>query len=521
MLYIRNVKEKMDIIQAEADVLSVTESETVDLRRYVTDNLFRELGKVSYTLEDAISEFIDNSIQAKVGTQVSVDVRFFFDGEDPCKRIEIQDDAGGISREKIPYAMVPASDVMKSGGLNEHGLGLKAASEALGTFEFMHTKTSEGHCLSINGPLSFSLNLSKIESTFNHGTLISILTNSEEKNLVDFYASDRANRNNWKKVRRFNWIMGARYRKFLQDGSLKLTIHLCNEETNDTHAIKPVSPLYYHPWKTTPEPVVSKKQFTSGDLNAWLTFGYAPKEPEEYEKLGLDIATTDYEVRNGSAIHPYQRSQRSAGFDIIIHNRVIRFSQLEEIGIVKKRTDWNNQIRGEIIFEGNISTLTTKNGISETVDYLNIVTQIAEFLNGRHPDNKTNFIFHPYVKKGVPDYHTEHELERKIMDQFTRESKRYGFDEPESQFTIDGTGLKIDILYRGEIYELKSGLAEGQSIAQLLLYMILKSSKKGYLVAPTFAPACKKVVADIKEKIGIEIVLSSPKDFIEFSDLSN
>lgn len=521
MEQVKSVSSNPKVKSGLPDILTSNELQTIDLRGYVTDNLFRELGKVSYTLEDAISEFIDNSIQAKVGSKVNVDVRFFFKGKGACNRIEIQDDASGISLEKIPHSIVPASDAFKNGGLNEHGLGLKAASEALGVFDFMLTKTEQGPCYRVNGPLSFSLKLAEVNAPFERGTQLSILINSKDKNLVDFYASNKVNTNNSKMVKKFNWILGARYRHFLHDGSLKLTVHLCSENNQEPHVIEPVFPLYYHPWKTTPSPIISKKEFISGGLKAWLTFGYAPKEAEEYEKLGLNIANTEYEVRSGTATHPYQRSQKNAGFDVIIHNRVIGFSQLEEIGVVTKRIDWHNQIRGEIVFEGNISTLTTKNGITESYEYSNIKKEISNYLNGRHKDNSTNWINHDYIKKGVPDYHTEAELEKKMMDQFMRESKRYGFKEPESQFSIDGTGLKIDILYRDEIYELKSGVADGQSIAQLVLYMILKKIKKGYLVAMSFAPPCKKIVEDISSELGFEVILSNPKDFIDFNDSSS
>ena len=107
-----------------------------------SNNLFKELGNNTYDFVDLISEFIDNSIAAKVENKIlNVKIVIGLSRYDEKKSyLSIKDDAQGISQEFLGQALSPGAT---SGGktLNEHGLGMKQAIAALGTLEYLRTKT--------------------------------------------------------------------------------------------------------------------------------------------------------------------------------------------------------------------------------------------------------------------------------------------------------------------------------------------------------------------------------------------
>lgn len=112
----------------------------------------------------------------------------------------------------------------------------------------------------------------------------------------------------------------------------------------------------------------------------------------------------------------------------------------------------------------------------------------------------------------------EKAIEDKMMETFKREAKRRKYDPPQSQYVIDGTDLQIDILYEEEPYELKAEKAVGQDVAQLLLYMILRKRKHGYLVANEWVPTLETVVKMIEENIGYKIDLMRPNEFVDLDE---
>ena len=107
-----------------------------------SDNLFRELGNNTYDFVDLVSEFIDNSIAAKVEDEklvVKIEIGLSKLNEKQSY-FSIKDNAKGIPFEYLGKALSPGAT---SGGktLNEHGLGMKQAIAALGDLEYLITKT--------------------------------------------------------------------------------------------------------------------------------------------------------------------------------------------------------------------------------------------------------------------------------------------------------------------------------------------------------------------------------------------
>src|SRR5438045_7415456 len=93
--------------------------------------------------------------------------------------------------------------------------------------------------------------------------------------------------------------------------------------------------------------------------NGWkaeLTFGYATNEDNEYEELGLQPP---------NKFHPYRVSIGTQGLDVILHDRVILFHQLSELGIVVQRHSDYNAVRGEINLLSGFATAITKNSVRD------------------------------------------------------------------------------------------------------------------------------------------------------------
>lgn len=76
-----------------------------------SNNLFKELGNNTYDFVDLISEFIDNSIAAKVEDKIlNVKIVIGLSRYDEKKSyLSIKDDAQGISQEFLGQALSPGA----------------------------------------------------------------------------------------------------------------------------------------------------------------------------------------------------------------------------------------------------------------------------------------------------------------------------------------------------------------------------------------------------------------------------
>ena len=87
--------------------------------------LIEALSQIGYRLEDAISDLIDNSINA--GSS-EVLVRFWHDGVSLCA-ISIKDDGAGMNASELANAMTFGSkEDLRETTLGKFGMGLKLAS---------------------------------------------------------------------------------------------------------------------------------------------------------------------------------------------------------------------------------------------------------------------------------------------------------------------------------------------------------------------------------------------------------
>ena len=108
--------------------LNMTEKKAVDITP--DKSLIQKLGLTGYRTVDAISELLDNSIDARVSEQTErVDVVFDYGG----KAISVSDDGLGMNLEELKNGLTIAkSTKFEKGKLGKFGLGMKSACSTLG-----------------------------------------------------------------------------------------------------------------------------------------------------------------------------------------------------------------------------------------------------------------------------------------------------------------------------------------------------------------------------------------------------
>ena len=459
-----------------------------------SDNLWRELGNNTYDFRDLISELIDNSLAARVEDELlEVEIDVVISDSSPDKSfIVIRDNASGIPLKKLGTALSPGAH---SGGstLNEHGLGMKQAIAALGKFKYLATKITDSDAAAVVDVLKFGeLPYKRVVVPWTHGTEICVQglksivpkkSQSYSKSVVD--------------------SLGARYRRFLKTDApvMSLRITLRDADSPDASGeprlvsewtVTEVKPVYFHPNERHNKPVIMPKHFTGSGWTAKLTFGYAPSDVE-YEELGLEPP---------SKYGPYFVSLNKQGFDLIKNDRVIKFAQLSELGIVPTRHNKYNHVRGEIDLVGGFVTAITKNHVIHDENFDDLVRQITDFLNSKDYLERRTF----------PDELPERLL-RDRLKHFLLTNAFNPKQDVKTEYPVGGLGGFIDILADGEAYELKVMQAGGIEVYQLFAYMDMGDLESGYLIAPSFGVGAEAAAAHIEQKHGKQIRLVPTKDF--------
>src|SRR5689334_10058715 len=92
-------------------------------------SLLAKVGQSGHSVADAVAELVDNSLDARVGRKVKVDIRY--DARDGW--IEIRDNGRGMTRTQLSDALVLGFSEKGEGKIGRFGLGLKTACTSLGS----------------------------------------------------------------------------------------------------------------------------------------------------------------------------------------------------------------------------------------------------------------------------------------------------------------------------------------------------------------------------------------------------
>ncbi|MEG0297954.1 MAG: ATP-binding protein [Clostridium sp.] len=457
-----------------------------------SNNIFSELGKNTYRLKDLLSELIDNSIAARIERQtLNINIAIYYNLESKPTKLIITDDAKGISQDKLGTALSPAA-IQTQNSLNEHGMGMKQAIAGIGRLEYLATKV-------------YGEENARVILELRYGDIETYICN-EFKNkcgteicIVDINPIVTANASNITKY--LVPYLGARYRNYLKIDKkiLNLKIDLINEDTNyvsNSWNVEQVKPIYFHPLLRVNRPVIINFPIIGDEWEAELTFGYAPANKDELKELGLSKIQT-YE--------PYYVSLSKQGIDIIMHDRVILFHQLAEIGIVGAKHPSLNTIRGEINLKKGFSTAITKNSIIDSKNYQECIKKVIDILTGKEigPNGEKK----DYIEmKTYPDRLPESLVRDRLAAWLTSNtlSPKRNVD---IEYNIGGIDGYVDVLADNECWEIKIDQASAYDVYQLFMYMDIGEMQKGYLIAKSFTTGAKIASEHIKKSHEKEIIL--------------
>jgi len=478
----------INTLQQNATVAKVTPS----------DNLFDELGKNSYDYKDLLSELIDNSIAAmRSDVILNVLISIYVDINNTKRFFIIRDNAKGISKEKLGDALSPGK-VQTLNSLNEHGLGMKQAIAALGKLHYLITKNKDDTKANLIKKLCFGdIEVYETQWELESGTEICV---DNLKAIVDVNTSNI--------TRHIAPYLGARYRRFLKPDNKKmnLVIEIKNIETDLTQnqwIIEEKKPIYFNPATRQNSPVINNFEITGANWRAKLSFGYAPKDENEYNELGLQKPTK---------FEPYHVSLKNQGFDIIFHNRVILFHQLYEIGLIENKHSDFNIIRGEIDLEFGFQTAITKNLIIQDESFKDLIQKIKRILNGEEagPGSQTK----KYLERRS---YPEEIPEALLRDRLANWLKTNPVIGPKqnviTEYVVDGIEGYIDIFADNEAWELKTGAVSALEIFQLFMYMDVKNINKGYIIGKSISSGGEVAISHILTKHNKTIIYSLLSDY--------
>lgn len=237
--------------------------------------------------------------------------------------------------------------------------------------------------------------------------------------------------------------------------------------------------------------MIHKKVMHGKTWKAELTFGYAPTE-KQYEDLGLE-PPKNYE--------PYKVSISKQGFDIINNDRVIKFHQLSEIGLVSVTHSKFNYVRGEVDLIRGFTTALTKNSIILDSNFTELIQEIKKLLDEKGYLNKKNY----------PDEIPEALLRERLINYF-KTSKLFKKNDIKREYPVEGLGGYIDILADGEVWEIKVNEAIGLDVYQVFAYMDMGNYDKGYLVAKYFKTGALSAAEFIEKTHNKKIELIERKE---------
>jgi hypothetical protein len=462
-----------------------------------SNNIFDELGNNTYDYKDLLSELVDNSIAARIpGQLLNVRIDIEVDHEMKPLKFVISDDASGIPEGKLGPAISPAA-LQTHGSLNEHGLGMKQAVAALGRLESLVTKTNDRAKAILVPEFKFGeIEAPEIDPERAHGTTITV------KDLKPIVVTNATSY-----TRSIVPYLGARYRRFLRPENLALSLLVkIWSGTPETPLyewdVKEVKPTYFHPSTRENRPVFSKHLIEGNGWKAELTFGYAPNDNSEYEELGVDVP---------NKFHPYRVALGTQGLDIILHDRVILFHQLSEIGVINQRHPDYNATRGEIVLLSGFSTAITKNSIIQDDHFRECLGDVREILTGEKAGpagRKENYIQHRSYPEEIPE-----DLLRDRLSEWLTSNPLQMKTNVAKEYSVEGVEGFIDILADGEAWELKRDQASALDVYQLFMYMDIGNLAKGYLVAKNFTAGAEIAAKAIKEKHQKQIVLALRDQF--------
>jgi len=467
-------------------------------------------GRTNYTFEEALAEFIDNSISARNPIeQLNVVIKVYIDKNVPVK-LSIEDNGLGIPEDSIP-CVIALGKTIGNGSFNEHGMGLKQAAWWMGDSHEITTTTA-------NTPYIITF------SPLNHETIKRYTEKTQEtKSFTKLDIQIRPGSTFIpQEIRASNNLLlqlGARYRRFLHSNTggqpeLILFYETYSKDEGETdftpaksERVTAISPFYYKAGSDSPFLNATKVKAEDGSWEIELTLGLAPTE-DQHDKLGTP---PNSRPKKG---HPYYVGLDKQGLDLMIKGRVLKFHQLSEIGLVPARHNSFNHVRGEINLISGFKTQRTKNGLlTDSKNWPDMIARVKCIMENNDAKIKINRNLLVRFDDDIPDvdeaiYQWRIAKMLKTVVVFNPKKDPVRVEQQLGQ----GIDVRADIIVGQTIWEIKKGESTPHDLMQLVMYLTITGDKTGYLVAQSFKASTAKLNELIKVKLNLDIILHTHSD---------
>jgi hypothetical protein len=468
-------------------------------------------GRTNYTYEEALAEFIDNSISARdLGEQLKVVVRVYIEKNVPVK-LSVEDNGIGIPEESIP-SVIALGKTIGNGSFNEHGMGLKQAAWWMGDSHAITTTTASAQYIVTFSPL-------------NHETTVSYTdkpagTKSFTKLEIQIRPGSTFIPQETRACKNLLLQLGARYRRFLHSTTggqpdLILVYETFSKDEGEpdftqakSERVSVVSPFYYRAGNDAPFLDRCKVKADDGSWEIELTLGLAPTE-EQHDKLGTP---PDARPKKG---HPYYVGLDKQGLDLMIKGRVLKFHQLSEIGLVPARHNSFNHVRGEINLLSGFKTQRTKNGLlTDSKNWPDMIARVKRIMENEDPKVKIGRNLLARIDDDDLSDVDEAIYQWRIAKMLKKVENWNPKKEPVNAEVQLGQGIDVrsDIVVGETIWEIKKGESTPHDLMQLVMYLTITGYKTGYLVAQSFKASTPALNEVIKSKLGLNIRLHTHAD---------
>ncbi len=107
-------------------------------------SLLPKTGQVGYSIEEAVAELVDNSIDARQGDTVDVAIMLGGIGDDKASQfLDVEDNGTGMTPEQAKNAVILGLSNKKAEDIGEFGMGMKTACTFIGGRFVVETATED------------------------------------------------------------------------------------------------------------------------------------------------------------------------------------------------------------------------------------------------------------------------------------------------------------------------------------------------------------------------------------------
>ena len=423
------------------------------------------MSKSGFDFNTAMFELIDNSIAANAR---EIDIQFWIEpvGHKPIHQIHITDDGDGfpLNLLKVKLAVGAETGV----GLNEHGVGLKAAIGYYGGNDIrkglLGIESLNGeHCYRIIGYENNELALDEIFPAWSStGSCVKVDCSGLGATLS-------------RRLRSLLDMLGVRYGNYIESG-ISIVVSLVDIDTLDEiedgeHEVVAIFPPYYNPLTRTETHLWEDEvQNYTGSVQATLTVGLSPEGQSGIWRRGI------YE----------------GGIDIVQDDRVVVHRSYEPLRAWRKPHPMMNGVVGRLVIHtGHLPTTPKKGGFQESQEYIELKESIADSM-------RNSGIARVLDLDDEEEHYDEADIRRGLkmfLESQTTPSGGSVWEEVIDEDAID-TGLSMDVTaIAGDekwVFEIKKETFGAQDMNQLVGYMVASGSTKGVVFSPSVLDNAKR-----------------------------